>query len=117
MALVQELRSLTQKRVVQLGALPCLMAALAWISLVNQYSVKDPDVWWHLKVGDWIVANSAVPHTGIFSRTANEKLWVAYSWGYEILLSRAHAWFGLLGLASFNMLVTLAVACTIFWVL
>lgn len=117
MAFAQELRSLLQKRVVQLGALPCLLATLSWISFANRYSVKDPDLWWHLKVGDWIVTNVSVPHTGVFSRTAGEKPWVAYSWGYEVLLSLAHRWFGLFGLACFNMLVTIAVALTILWVL
>src|ERR1035438_4521968 len=35
-----------------------------------KYCVLDLDIWWHLKVGDWILANRAVPHTGILSRTA-----------------------------------------------
>src|ERR1039458_4833335 len=42
-----------------------------------------------------IVEHLAVPHTGILSRTAANR-----SWGYEVLLSRAYAWFGRLGIGS-----------------
>ena len=59
----------------------------------------------------------AVPHTGILSRTAANRPWVAYSWGYEVLLSRAYAWFGLLGIGLYGTLLTLAVAFSVFWML
>ncbi len=60
----------------------------------------------YLKVGDWIVQNRALPHTGILSRTAVDRPWVAYSWGYEVLLSRAYAWFGLIGIGAYGTLLT-----------
>jgi len=40
---------------------------------------------------------------------------VAYSWGYEVLLSRAYAWFGLLGIGLLGVALTLAVAGALFW--
>ena len=91
-----------------------LMAAIAFSS---ETTVRDPDIWWHLKVGDWIMQNHAVPYVGIFSRTAGTRPWVAYSWGYEVLLSRAYAWFGLVGFAMFGILLTVAVAFMLFWML
>jgi len=42
---------------------------------------------------------------------------VAYSWGYEILLSRAYAWFGLMGIGIFGLLLTLAVGYAVYWML
>lgn len=63
-----------------------------------KYIVRAPDIWWHLKVGDWIFENCAVPHNGIFSLTARNRPWVAHSWGYEVILSRVYHWFGLMGL-------------------
>jgi len=77
--------------------------------------VRDPDVWWHLSVGQWIVQHHAVPHTGILSSTAANLPWMAYSWLYEVLLSRAYAAFGFLGIGLLGTAVTTAVAIAIFW--
>src|ERR1022692_1642926 len=117
MSALQELRALLRLRLLQLTALTGLLAAVAYIALSSKYCVRDLDIWWHLKVGDWVVQNIAVPHSGILSRTAAHRPWVAYSWGYEVLLSRAYAWFGLLGMGTFGVLLTLGVAYCIFWIL
>lgn len=115
LSLVDEVRGLFQRRVVQLLALAVLLSIVAGRSLELKFCVLDLDVWWHLKVGDWIVQHFAVPHTGILSRTAANRPWVAYSWGYEVLLSFAYRWFGLVGIGIFGVLLTLAVAYSIFW--
>jgi len=117
MSFTQDLKGLSRIPLLKVIALPALLASLAWISLANNYAVQDPDLWWHLKVGDWIVANHSVPHVGILSRATEAKPWIAYSWGYEVLLSRAYAWFGLIGLATFNILVTVSVASALFCML
>ena len=65
-----ELRALLQQRIVQLLALAVLLAIVAGHSLQLKFCVLDLDIWWHLKVGDWIVEHVAVPHIGILSRTA-----------------------------------------------
>lgn len=117
MSALDDLRALLRLRVLQLAALACLLVSVGWIALNLKYCVHDLDIWWHLKVGDWIVQNLAVPHTGILSRTAANRPWVAYSWGYEVLLSRAYAWFGLLGMGAFGILLTLAVAFCVYWML
>ena len=117
MSTIKELRSLGQLRVLQLFALASFLAVMAGLAFSNRTTVRDPDIWWHLKVGDWIVQHFAVPYTGIFSRTAGMHPWVAYSWGYEVLLSRAYAWFGLIGFASFGIVITIMVAFTLFLML
>ena len=114
---VAEIRALLRIRLLQLAALAGLLVAIGVMALRLKYFVIDSDIWWHLKVGDWIVEHLAVPHTGILSRTAANRPWVAYSWGYEVLLSRAYAWLGLVGIGVFGTLLTLAVAYAIFWML
>ena len=111
----QELRGLLQRRPMQLLVLAGLLTAVAARALYLKFCVLDLDIWWHLKVGDWIVEHHAVPHTGILSRTAADRAWAAYSWGYEVLLSFAYRWFGLAGIGVFGILLTLAVAYCIFW--
>lgn len=117
MALVQELRGVFRLRGLQLAALTALFAGIGAIAFNLKYCVRDLDIWWHMRVGDWIVAHMAVPHTGILSRTAASRPWVAYSWGYEVLLSRSYAWFGLLGIGIFGTLLTIAVAYSVYWLL
>jgi hypothetical protein len=47
--------------------------------------LADPDIWWHLKAGEWIVAHRAVPHENLFSYTEPHHSWIAYSWLAEVL--------------------------------
>ena len=37
--------------------------------------VYDPDIWWHLRTGQWVVEHGTVPQTDPFSRL--ERPWVA----------------------------------------
>ena len=113
----QELHALARFRPLQLLTLAVLLAGVGWFCFALKFSVLDLDIWWHLKVGDWIVQHLAVPHTGILSRTAANRPWIAYSWGYEVLLSRSYAWFGLLGIGLYGTLLTLVVAFRVFWML
>ena len=92
-----------------------LLGAVAWRAFSLKFCVLDLDIWWHLKVGDWIQQNRAFPHTGIFSRTAANRPWIAYSWGYEVLLSRAYHWFDLVGVGVFGTLLTVAVGYAVYW--
>jgi len=117
MSALRELGSLLRLRALQLFALSLLLILVATIAFQSRTTVRDPDLWWHLKTGDWIVEHHAVPYVGIFSRTAATHPWIAYSWGYEVLLSRAYAWCGLVGLAMFGVLLTVAVAFVLFWML
>ena len=112
---LREFMGVFRLRSMQLLALACLLAGLAGLGIGAGTSIQDPDIWWHIKVGDWIVQNHSVPHVGIFSRTAGSQPWVAYSWACEVLQSRAYAWFGLVGFALYGVLLTLAVAWTLFW--
>ena len=115
MSVSEELRGLFGRRVVHLIALAGMLVWVAKVAVDYKYGVRDPDIWWHVKVGDWIVERLAVPHTGIFSRTAADRPWAAYSWGYEVLLSRAYQWFSLMGLGLFGVFLTVAIAYMQFW--
>jgi hypothetical protein len=72
-----------------LSVVAVLAAGLAW---KTGNPVYDPDTWWHLKVGEWVVKNRAVPETDPFSRMGRETptKWVAYSWLFEVGLFELH---------------------------
>jgi hypothetical protein len=109
------LRALARFRPLQLFTLALLFGALGLICFRTKVSVLGADIWWHLKVGDWIVQHASFPHNGILSRTAAQLPWAAYSWGYEVLLSRAYAWLGLVGVGIYGTALTMMVAFAVFW--
>lgn len=62
-------------------------------------NVADPDVWWHLKTGEYIAGHKSVPHTDPFSFTRAGQPWVAHEWLTELLLyeiQRMAGWGGLI---------------------
>ena len=103
------------RRPLRVLALALLLSIIAAPSLLPKFSVVDNDIWWHLKAGDWILEHSAFPRTGILSRTAADRPWMAYSWIYEVLLSFFHSKFHLMGIAVYGLLLTLAVTYSVFW--
>lgn len=107
--------SFFSRRPLRLFVLALLLTIIASPSLLPKYSVTDPDIWLHLKIGDWVVEHGAVPHSGILSGTVGDRPWIAYSWFYEVLLSVFHSWFHLMGVALYGLLLTLAVASSVFW--
>lgn len=117
MSLSPDIGALLRMRGVQLIAVTLLIVGVGAGAFEKKLSVVDPDVWWHVSVGRWIVQHRSFPQTGIFSRTAASQPWRAYSWGYELLISRAYESFGIMGMAAFGSLLTIVVALTIFWML
>jgi hypothetical protein len=49
-------------------------------------NVDDPDVWWHLKAGEYIAAHQRVPRADPFSYTRAGQPWVAHEWLTELAL-------------------------------
>jgi hypothetical protein len=76
-------------------------------------NVTDPDVWWHLKTGEYIAVHKAVPHADLFSFTRSGQPWIAHEWLTAVLLFeifRATGWGGLI-------LVFAAILCAAFFLL
>ncbi|HSF67873.1 MAG TPA: hypothetical protein VLA67_10650 [Nitrospiraceae bacterium] len=51
---------------------------------ILQPVIFDPDIWWHLQTGKWILEHGTLPVTDPFSAYGEGKPWVAYSWLFEI---------------------------------
>lgn len=61
-------------------------------------NVVDPDVWWHLKTGELISNQKAVPHADPFSYTRAGSPWMAHEWLTDLLLYQLHRVLGWPGL-------------------
>ena len=73
-------------------ALLCVRAAV----------MSDPDVWWHLRTGEWILEHHAVPQTDPFSIDGMGKPWQAYSWLFELVLLKLYRAGGLAGIVVYT---------------
>ncbi len=72
----------------------------------------DPDLWWHLKTGDYILQNG-IPHQDIFSFTVPNHVWITHEWLSELLMWLVYSAAGLPGLmVVFALLITLT-----YWIL
>ena len=58
---------------------------------------NDPDLWWHLKVGEVAWATHSIPSTDRFSFTANHP-WVAHEWLSEVAIYATYRAGGYTGL-------------------
>jgi hypothetical protein len=61
-------------------------------------NVTDPDLWWHLKTGEFISQHKSVPHSDPFSYTRAGQPWVAHEWLTELLLYQTQRYAGFGGL-------------------
>ena len=63
------------------------------------------DLWWHLRTGQLIVEQHALPHADPYSYTRPGAPWVAHEWGYEVLVYAAYAAGGWLGIIYLTALL------------
>jgi hypothetical protein len=74
-------------------------------------NITDPDFWWHLRTGQYIVETRSVPHVDSYSFTRQGHRWVAHEWLSEILiygLYRVAGWSGLIvGFATITVVTFL----------
>jgi hypothetical protein len=96
----------------------CMLIALYAIPIVVAVRavadpVIDPDIWWHLRVGQWVVEHHAVPATDPFSRYGVDRPWIAYSWLYEVLVFRLYEAFGLAGIVAYRVAMSMAVVAAL----
>lgn len=92
--------------------LATLLVAIVFVH-ARMFTV-DPDVWWHIKVGDLILRTYQWPTTDIYSFTVHGQPWLAYEWLGDVLLAAAYRVGGLAGLAAFLILVGSAVVIGVY---
>lgn len=52
--------------------------------------ILDPDTWWHLAAGKYIVTHRSIPHQDVFSWTVPGQPWVTHEWLAEVLFYLAY---------------------------
>jgi hypothetical protein len=87
-------------------AIGALLSVLAVITSRNRFD--DPDLWWHLKMGEVIWTTHHVPTTDIFSYTARNQPSIPHEWLSQLCLYSFYRFAGYSGLMLWLCLFTAA---------
>jgi hypothetical protein len=69
--------------------------------------ITDPDFWWHLRTGQYILETRSIPHSDIFSSIRYGSEWVTHEWLSEVLMYGVYRLAGFAGLiAAFALLIS-----------
>ncbi len=74
---------------------------------------QDPDFWWHLRIGRWMLEGGRLPSTDIFTYTVPGHVWTDHEYLTEILMWLVYSAAGVVGLSIAFGLLTWAG----FWIL
>ena len=67
------------------AGLVALLLALAF--LLGVFPLKDADIYWHLRTGDWIRQMGRVPRTDLFTFTREGIPWIDLHWIFQVAIS------------------------------
>lgn len=93
--------------------IPATVIAILFFAKMMTPGFSDPDFYWHLKTGEYIVSNFSVPKVDPFAYTSAGMHWIAHEWLSEVIFHLVDKSFGFLGL---KVLVA-SVFCATFFVL
>jgi len=93
----------------RLSARTLLLGGVMTVILGLFISVEqDPDFWWHIRIGEWMVQNSRLPSTDIFTFTASTHAWTDHEYLTEALMWMTYSTFGITVLCIAFGLITWA---------
>lgn len=94
-----------------------VFAAVLWFGLLamTARNAVDPDLWWHLRTGQWIVETGHIPHTDPFSFTRAGQPWVSHEWLSEVVFYEILKHAGAAGLIVFAAVMTAAGFMLLYW--
>ncbi|HEX6655663.1 MAG TPA: hypothetical protein VF153_05565, partial [Candidatus Limnocylindria bacterium] len=61
------------------------------------FAATDPDYWWHVRTGQYIVETGTLPRVDMYSYTVPNRPWVTHEWLTEVLLYSVQLRFGYVG--------------------
>lgn len=73
-----------------------LLAALTVLTVQERFN--DPDLWWHLRLGETIWRTHSIPHTDWFSFTTHGHAWIPHEWLAQLTIYAAWRFGGYTGL-------------------
>ncbi len=72
-------------------------------------SIKEPDIWWQLATGQWILDSKSIPTTDVFSFTFFGVSWVNIKWGFEVIIALIAQFFSPAAIPLLQVLVSVGI--------
>ncbi len=97
------------------------MKRILWFSIVLAAGlyivgpIVDPDLWWHITAGKWMLAHASVPRVDYWNLYAVGTPWRAYSWSNELLFALVDKHLGIHGLLSLKVLFAVLLSFSLFY--
>jgi len=86
------------------------LGTLLLLLAVGDRLLNDPDTYWHIAVGDWILTHDSFPRVDVFSFSMKEQPWISTSPGAQIVFAAVYRMFGWTGVVAATALaVALAI--------
>ncbi len=79
-------------------------------------SISDPDLWWHIVAGRWILAHHSIPTQDYWNLFGVGQPWRAYSWSFEILVAWLDSFGDMHWLLAAKLCIALFVSLSFFYV-
>jgi hypothetical protein len=95
------------------GMLLLLLMVVSAIFVFHQQGVNDPDIWWHLRTGEWIAHHQTIPQVDPFSNIGRVP-WAAYSWAFELVMYFLYTHWHLLGILTYTSLMVVLITAAIY---
>lgn len=74
------------------------LSLFSLLSFIGARLLGDPDTFWHIAAGKWIIANHEIPKVDPFSFSFRGGKWIPHEWLAEVILAASHEWFDWAGL-------------------
>ena len=87
------------------------LAIYALLLMAGSGLLNDPDTYWQITVGQWILDHHAVPHTDVYTFTMYGQPWISTQWLAQVLYAIAYGvagWTGPVVLAAGAAAITIA---------
>ncbi len=90
------------------------LAILAILLIPAIQPVTDPDFWWHLTTGNWILSHHAIPRHDLYTFTVSDHRWITHEWLSEVALAILFS-VGRLPLISYALGLVTALGFLLIW--
>src|SRR4051794_12388568 len=67
--------------------------------------LSDGDTGWHIRTGQWILANGRVPESDVFSYTKAGQPWFAWEWLWDVSFGWLHQMWGMQAVLAVSTLI------------
>ena len=68
------------------------LGVVLWLAAYICGQIVDPDLWWHIVIGRWILSQQQIPHVDLWTQFGSGQVFRAYSWLIEILFAQVDAY-------------------------